>query len=96
MDIGIVDKIALGLAVALTPYNLLFCFLGVLLGTLVGVLPGLGPVAAISLLLPMTFKMPAVTAIILLAGIFYGAMYGGSTTSILHVNGHFCIKAQHR
>jgi putative tricarboxylic transport membrane protein len=83
MDIAILDKIALGLSVALTPYNLLFCFLGVLLGTLVGVLPGLGPVAAISLLLPMTFKMPAVTAIILLAGIFYGAMYGGSTTSIL-------------
>ncbi len=83
MDLSIVDKIALGLSVACTPYNLLFCFMGVLLGTLVGVLPGLGPVAAISLLLPITFKMPAVTAIILLAGIFYGAMYGGSTTSIL-------------
>jgi putative tricarboxylic transport membrane protein len=83
MDLGIFDKIALGLGVAFTPYNLLFCFMGVLLGTLVGVLPGLGPVAAISLLLPITFKMPAVTAIILLAGIFYGAMYGGSTTAIL-------------
>jgi putative tricarboxylic transport membrane protein len=83
MDINIVDKIALGLSVAFTAYNLLFCFVGVLLGTLVGVLPGLGPVAAISLLLPITFKVPAVTAIILLAGIFYGAMYGGSTTSIL-------------
>jgi putative tricarboxylic transport membrane protein len=83
MDLSIVDKIFLGLSVAFTAQNLLFCFMGVLLGTLVGVLPGLGPVAAISLLLPITFKMPAVTAIILLAGIFYGAMYGGSTTSIL-------------
>jgi putative tricarboxylic transport membrane protein len=79
----ILDKIGLGFSVAVTLYNLLFCFIGVLIGTLVGVLPGLGPMAAISLLLPVTFKMPAVTAIIMLAGIFYGAMYGGSTTSIL-------------
>ena len=79
----ILDKISLGFSVAVTFYNLVFCFMGVLIGTLVGVLPGLGPMAAISLLLPITFKMPAVTAIIMLAGIFYGAMYGGSTTSIL-------------
>jgi putative tricarboxylic transport membrane protein len=79
----ILDKIGLGFSVAVTFYNLAFCFMGVLIGTLVGVLPGLGPMAAISLLLPVTFKMPAVTAIIMLAGIFYGAMYGGSTTSIL-------------
>ena len=63
--------------------NLLFCFLGVLMGTLVGVLPGLGPTAAIALLLPNTFHVAPVTAIIMLAGIYYGAMYGGSTTSIL-------------
>lgn len=63
--------------------NLLFCFIGVLMGTLVGVLPGLGPTAAIALLLPNTFHVSPVTAIIMLSGIYYGAMYGGSTTSIL-------------
>ncbi|HSB67879.1 MAG TPA: tripartite tricarboxylate transporter permease [Candidatus Methylomirabilis sp.] len=72
-----------GLLVALTPLNLLYCFLGVLWGTLVGILPGIGPLGGIALLLPMTFKMSATSAIIMLAGIFYGAMYGGSTTSIL-------------
>ena len=76
-------KLGLGFSVALDPGNLLFCFIGVLFGTLVGVLPGLGPVGAISLLLPLTFKLPPVTGIIMLAGVFYGAMYGGSTTSIL-------------
>ena len=73
----------LGFQVALTPTNLFFCFMGVLTGTLVGVLPGLGPVAAMSLLLPTTFHLTPVSAIIMLAGIYYGAMYGGSTTSIL-------------
>jgi putative tricarboxylic transport membrane protein len=73
----------LGFQVALTPTNLFFCFMGVLTGTLVGVLPGLGPVAAMSLLLPTTFHVTPVSAIIMLAGIYYGAMYGGSTTSIL-------------
>jgi putative tricarboxylic transport membrane protein len=72
-----------GFQVAFQPSNFLFCFLGVLTGTLVGVLPGLGPVAAMSLLLPTTFHMTPVSAIIMLAGIYYGAMYGGSTTSIL-------------
>ena len=72
-----------GLTVALEPTNLFYCFLGVFLGTLIGVLPGLGPAGAMSILLPLTFKMPATTAIIMLAGIYYGAMYGGSTTSIL-------------
>jgi putative tricarboxylic transport membrane protein len=62
---------------------LFFCFLGALLGTLVGVLPGIGPVGAIAILLPITFKIPATGAIIMLAGLYYGAMYGGSTTSIL-------------
>jgi putative tricarboxylic transport membrane protein len=72
-----------GLSVACEPYNLLFCFLGVFIGTLIGVLPGLGPSATLSILLPVTFGMPATTAIIMLSGIAYGAQYGGSTTSIL-------------
>ena len=79
----ILHHIFYGLGVALQPVNLLFCFTGVLIGTLVGVLPGLGPVAAISLLLPATFRAPPVASIIMLSGIYYGAMYGGSTTSIL-------------
>jgi putative tricarboxylic transport membrane protein len=77
------SHVLLGAQVLFTPTNLLFCFLGVLMGTLVGVLPGLGPTAAIALLLPNTFHVTPVTAIIMLAGIYYGAMYGGSTTSIL-------------
>jgi putative tricarboxylic transport membrane protein len=72
-----------GAQVAFQPMNLLFCFLGVFMGTLVGVLPGLGPTAAISLLLPVSFHLSPVSSIIMLAGIYYGAMYGGSTTSIL-------------
>jgi putative tricarboxylic transport membrane protein len=72
-----------GFSVVLQPMNLLYCFFGVLIGTLVGVLPGVGPAAALSLLLPVTFHVPPVSTIILLAGIMYGAMYGGSTTSIL-------------
>jgi putative tricarboxylic transport membrane protein len=79
----ILNHILFGFGVAFQPVNLLFCFLGVLIGTLVGVLPGLGPVAAISLLLPATFHAPPVASIIMLSGIYYGAMYGGSTTSIL-------------
>lgn len=73
----------MGFQVAFQPTNFMFCFIGVLIGTLVGVLPGLGPVAAMSLLLPVTFNVPPVSAIIVLSGIYYGAMYGGSTTSIL-------------
>jgi putative tricarboxylic transport membrane protein len=76
-------NLGLGFSVALSPGNLAFCFIGVVVGTLVGVLPGLGPVGAISLLLPLTFKLQPITGIIMLAGVFYGAMYGGSTTSIL-------------
>jgi putative tricarboxylic transport membrane protein len=72
-----------GLGVALQPINLFYCFVGVFVGTLVGVLPGLGPAAAVALLLPSTFTATPVAAIIMLAGIYYGAMYGGSTTSIL-------------
>ncbi|MFH1488646.1 MAG: tripartite tricarboxylate transporter permease [Pseudomonadota bacterium] len=77
------QSLAYGFGVCLTPENLLYCFSGVLMGTLVGVLPGLGPSATISLLLPMIFHAPAVSSIIMLAGICYGAQYGGSTTSIL-------------
>jgi putative tricarboxylic transport membrane protein len=73
----------MGFQLAFQPINFMFCFIGVLIGTLVGVLPGLGPVAAMSLLLPVTFNVAPVSAIIVLSGIYYGAMYGGSTTSIL-------------
>jgi putative tricarboxylic transport membrane protein len=72
-----------GFAVALTPGNLLWCFVGCFLGTVVGVLPGLGPAATIAMLLPLTFQMNPTSGIIMLAGIYYGAKYGGSTTSIL-------------
>jgi len=73
----------LGFGVAITPYNVLFCLLGALVGTLVGVLPGIGTVATIAMLLPITFGLPPVGALIMLAGIYYGAQYGGSTTAIL-------------
>src|SRR3972149_3350789 len=79
----IVQGIFIGFQVAFQPINLLYCFVGVFIGTLVGVLPGLGPAAAIALLLPSTFALTPVASIIMLAGIYYGAMYGGSTTSIL-------------
>ena len=76
-------NLATGLAVALTWQNVAFCFLGVALGTLIGVLPGIGPVATIAMLLPITFHFEPASALIMLAGIYYGAQYGGSTTSIL-------------
>jgi putative tricarboxylic transport membrane protein len=72
-----------GAAIALTPMNLLWCLVGVILGTVIGVLPGLGPPATIAMLLPLTFQMNSTSAIIMLAGIYYGAKYGGSTTAIL-------------
>ena len=72
-----------GFGIAFQPINLLTCFIGVFIGTLIGVLPGIGPVGGMSLLLPVTFGMSPVSGIIMLAGIFYGTMYGGSTTSIL-------------
>ncbi len=80
---NLVDSLSLGFSVALQPMNLLYCFLGVLFGTLVGVLPGLGSAGAIALLLPVTFHLSPTSALIMLAGIWYGSMYGGSTTSIL-------------
>jgi putative tricarboxylic transport membrane protein len=76
-------QILQGFSVALEPINLLYCLVGVIFGTVIGVLPGLGPTATIALLLPITYAVPAEAAIIMLAGIYYGAMYGGSTTSIL-------------
>jgi TctA family transporter len=79
----LLGNIATGFATALSPLNVLYCFLGVLLGTLVGVLPGLGPVATIAMLLPATFALPPESALIMLAGIYYGAQYGGSTTAVL-------------
>lgn len=77
------DHLLMGLQVVLQPMNILFCFLGAVLGTLIGVLPGLGPVGAISILLPSTFYMTPLQAIIMVSGIYYGAQYGGSITSIL-------------
>ena len=79
----VMHNMLFGFQVALQPINLMYCFMGTLIGTLVGVLPGLGPAAAIALLLPSTFHTTPVSATIMLAGIYYGAMYGGSTTSIL-------------
>lgn len=78
-----INDLLFGFGVALQPWNLFACFVGVFVGTLVGVLPGIGPVGAMSILLPITFGISPVTAIIMLAGIYYGAMYGGSTTAIL-------------
>src|ERR1700682_328351 len=76
-------NVAHGFGVALLPINLLYCFIGVFIGTLVGVLPGIGPISAMSLLLPITLSGTPESGIIMMAGIYYGAMYGGSTTSIL-------------
>src|SRR5437867_6990300 len=75
--------LALGFGVAFSPINLGLCLIGALVGTLIGVLPGIGPLATIAMLLPITFGLPPVGALIMLAGIYYGAQYGGSTTSIL-------------
>jgi len=77
------DKLLFGFTVALSPANFLYCLIGVFIGTIVGVLPGLGVMNAVAILIPMTFGMNPTTAMIMLAGIYYGAMYGGSTTSIL-------------
>ena len=79
----LLSNLSLGFGVALTLQNLFYCFAGVLLGTLIGVLPGIGPVPTIAMLLPITYALPPVSALIMLAGIYYGAQYGGSTTAIL-------------
>src|SRR6185295_2870623 len=79
----LVHNLVLGLGVALTLQNVADAFVGCMIGTLIGVLPGIGPVATIAMLLPITFHLPPTAALIMLAGIYYGAQYGGSTTSIL-------------
>jgi len=81
--VEIIFALLSGFSIALQPVNLAYCFLGVLAGTLIGVLPGIGPVAGVAMLIPFSFGMNATTAMIMMAGIYYGAMYGGSTTSIL-------------
>ena len=79
----LIANLSLGFSVALTLNNLMYCLIGCLLGTLIGVLPGIGPVATIAMLLPATFTLPPESSLIMLAGIYYGAQYGGSTTAIL-------------
>jgi putative tricarboxylic transport membrane protein len=80
---ALIDNLVLGFSTALSFQNLLLCFLGCLIGTLIGVLPGVGPIATIAMLLPLTFSVDSTGAIIMLAGIYYGAQYGGSTSAIL-------------
>src|ERR1700754_2944475 len=77
------NNLAFGFGIAFTPANFGFCLLGALLGTIVGVLPGIGPITAIALLLPLTFSISATGAIIMLAGIYYGACHAASTTAIM-------------
>jgi putative tricarboxylic transport membrane protein len=79
----VISNLGLGFGVALTLQNMAYCFIGVLLGTVIGVLPGIGPVTTVAMLLPISFKLAPESALILLAGIYYGAQYGGSTTAIL-------------
>ncbi len=79
----LINNLSIGFGVAFTPINLVYAFVGCVLGTLIGVLPGIGPIATIAMLLPATYALPPVSALIMLAGIYYGAQYGGSTTAIL-------------
>src|SRR5512136_1826199 len=79
----VLHQLMMGFQVAATPYNLLWAFIGAFVGTIVGVLPGIGPLGSMAILLSFTLNMEATTAMIFFAGIYYGAMYGGSTTSIL-------------
>ena len=81
----LLDNLRLGFETALSLENLLFCFIGVVLGTAVGVLPGIGPTATIAMLLPITFNFEPVSALIMLAGIYYGAQYGGRTSAVMDV-----------
>src|SRR5499427_9595110 len=77
------NNLLFGFGVALSLQNMFYCFVGVLVGTLIGVLPGIGPLGTIAILMPITYSVSPVTALIMLAGIYYGAQYGGSTTAIL-------------
>jgi TctA family transporter len=79
----LLHNLGIGIGVAFTLHNLLYAFFGAMLGTLIGVLPGISPVATIAMLLPSTYALDATPALIMLAGIYYGAQYGGSTTAIL-------------
>jgi len=79
----VLNNLMFGFGVAFSLQNLAYCFVGVVLGTVIGVLPGIGPLVAIGMLFPLTFTLPPVSSLIMLAGIYYGAQYGGSTTSIL-------------
>jgi len=79
----LLQHLGMGFAVALTPVNLLYCLIGVVVGTAIGVLPGIGPVTTVAMLVPLTFGMSPTAALIMLAGIYYGSQYGGSTTAIL-------------
>src|SRR5687767_14767850 len=79
----LISNLSIGFGVAFTFQNLMYCFIGCLLGTMIGVLPGIGPTATIAMLLPATYALPPVAALIMLAGIYYGSQYGGSTTAIL-------------
>lgn len=83
MDLGLISNLMLGFDSALSLQNILYCTIGVTIGTLIGVLPGMGPVATVAMLLPATYALPPTSALIMLAGIYYGASYGGSTTAIL-------------
>src|ERR687883_424081 len=83
MMVDLFNNLALGFGVAFSPINLMLCLIGALVGTLVGVLPGIGTIATVAMLLPIPFGLPPVGALIMLAGIYYGAQYGGSTTSVL-------------
>src|SRR2546428_12332638 len=79
----VISNLGLGFAVALTIQNIAYCFVGVLLGTVIGVLPGIGPVTTVAMLLPVSFTLAPESALIMLAGIYYGAQYGGPPTAIL-------------
>lgn len=83
MELGLISNLMLGFDTALSLQNILYCTIGVTIGTLIGVLPGMGPVATVAMLLPATYALPPTSALIMLAGIYYGASYGGSTTAIL-------------
>ena len=92
----LLDNLALGLATAATWQNLLFCLVGVTIGTLVGVLPGISPLTTVAMLLPFTFGLPPASAMIMLAGIFYGAQYGSSTAAILEIANRLISFNKHR
>jgi Uncharacterized protein conserved in bacteria len=88
MDLGLISNLMLGFDTALSLQNILYCTIGVTIGTLIGVLPGMGPVATVAMLLPATYALPPTSALIMLAGLYYGASYGGSNTDILvHIPG---------